>query len=266
VAEYLPYVTPANAQDRKFHPYGFSAKERDASELMYFEARYYDPLSTRFISPDPLFAAEMEKCIESIVECNLYQYTGNNPVNFVDPDGTEIAGVNNGGSMTLFGFLSIGISITQAVDHNGDSANVITPEIGFGTPGASAFSRVVISEDATSTVSDLYGAGTSLSLSLPKTSFSGTLPGTLQQAGNSAPIYEAGKAYGGKAGASLTIGYGMSAQEFVDKSLTLVNAVSESIGYLVDSITSKAPIDANNYPTLMSMTDSQRPPSESKGD
>jgi RHS repeat-associated protein len=86
-AEYLPYGAPANAQDSKLQPYGFSAKERDASELMYFEARYYDPLSARFISPDPLFAAEMEKCIESIVECNLYQYTGNNPVNFVDPSG-----------------------------------------------------------------------------------------------------------------------------------------------------------------------------------
>jgi hypothetical protein len=29
----------------------------------------------------------MEKCIESIVECNLYQYTGNNPVNRVDLTG-----------------------------------------------------------------------------------------------------------------------------------------------------------------------------------
>ncbi|MFT7111255.1 MAG: RHS repeat-associated protein [Psychrobacter glaciei] len=89
-AEYLPYGAPANAQDSKLQPYGFSAKERDASELMYFEARYYDPLSTRFISPDPLFAAEMEKCIESIIECNLYQYTGNNPVNWLDFLGLEM--------------------------------------------------------------------------------------------------------------------------------------------------------------------------------
>jgi len=75
-SQYLPYGAPANAQNSELQPYGFSAKERDASELMYFEARYYDPVSTRFISPDPLFAAEMEKCIDSIIECNVYQYRG----------------------------------------------------------------------------------------------------------------------------------------------------------------------------------------------
>jgi hypothetical protein len=48
-------------------------------------------VTTRFVSPDPLFAVDMEKCIESIIECNLYQYTGNNPVNFLDVTGLEIA-------------------------------------------------------------------------------------------------------------------------------------------------------------------------------
>ena len=29
----------------------------------------------------------MDKCLSSVIECNLYQYTGNNPVNHVDPTG-----------------------------------------------------------------------------------------------------------------------------------------------------------------------------------
>lgn len=104
-SQYLPYGAPANAQNASMQPYGFSAKERDASELMYFEARYYDPLSARFISPDPLFAAEMEKCIESIIECNLYQYTGNNPIVRVDLTG-EAAHLAVGG--TVGGIFSFG--------------------------------------------------------------------------------------------------------------------------------------------------------------
>ena len=42
------------------------------------------------MSPDPLFAVDMEKCIESIIECNLYQYTGNNPVMSIDNTGTAV--------------------------------------------------------------------------------------------------------------------------------------------------------------------------------
>ena len=86
-SHYQPYGDAANIQPSRIQPYGFSGKERDDSGLMYFEARYYDPVSGRFISPDPLFAEQMDKCLGSVIECNLYQYTGNNPVMYVDIKG-----------------------------------------------------------------------------------------------------------------------------------------------------------------------------------
>lgn len=89
---YQPYgasLANSTQSSKKVSPYSFSGKEQDGSGLYYFEARYYDPVTTRFISPDPLFAVETEKCIESIVECNLYQYTGNNPVNYLDLMGLD---------------------------------------------------------------------------------------------------------------------------------------------------------------------------------
>lgn len=90
---YQPYGASSkdsNKASQKVSTYSFSGKEEDGSGLYYFEARYYDPVTTRFVSPDPLFAVDMDKCIESIIECNLYQYTGNNPVNFVDPTGKSV--------------------------------------------------------------------------------------------------------------------------------------------------------------------------------
>jgi RHS repeat-associated protein len=97
-SNYQPYGSAkANSQQsyEKVGTYSFSGKEQDGSGLYYFEARYYDPVTTRFITPDPLFAGEMAKCIESIIECNLYQYTGNNPVVYMDDSGLEIRYANH---------------------------------------------------------------------------------------------------------------------------------------------------------------------------
>lgn len=98
-SQYQPYgAVSESIGDLGKQPYGFSGKELDGSGLHYFEARYYDAITARFISPDPLFAAEMGRCIGSIIECNLYQYTGNNPVNYTDLNGLETNGsyINSG--------------------------------------------------------------------------------------------------------------------------------------------------------------------------
>ena len=52
--------------------------------LYYLNSRYYDPETGRFISPDSLKYLVPETCNG----LNLYAYCGNNPVMFVDPNGT----------------------------------------------------------------------------------------------------------------------------------------------------------------------------------
>jgi len=55
--------------------YGFTGKELDESGLHYFGARYYDSNLGRFTRVDPVPSEP------------AYQYVGNNPMNYVDPDG-----------------------------------------------------------------------------------------------------------------------------------------------------------------------------------
>lgn len=59
----------------------------DGNGLVYMKARYYNPAIRRFISEDPI---GMEGGM------NVYAYAGNNPIGYVDPEGTEkvTAGMN----------------------------------------------------------------------------------------------------------------------------------------------------------------------------
>jgi RHS repeat-associated protein len=58
----------------------YSGKERDASGLYYYGARYYAPWLQRWISPDPTGAAD---------GLNLYCMVGNNPLRYIDHHGTQ---------------------------------------------------------------------------------------------------------------------------------------------------------------------------------
>lgn len=62
-------------------------------ELVRMGVRDYDPVLGQFWTPDPLFMSEIDKCLGSPAECNLYGYARNNPISYVDPEGTE--GVQN---------------------------------------------------------------------------------------------------------------------------------------------------------------------------
>jgi RHS repeat-associated protein len=63
---------------------GFTGHQMDAtSKLVYMQQRYYDPVSGRFFSTDPLVASSTGG------NFNRYWYGNNNPYKFVDPDGRE---------------------------------------------------------------------------------------------------------------------------------------------------------------------------------
>lgn len=58
--------------------YGFTGREPDETGIVYYRARYYNPVTGRFLSRDPIGLAG---------GINLYTYVNNNPVNFTDPSG-----------------------------------------------------------------------------------------------------------------------------------------------------------------------------------
>ncbi len=90
--------------------YGYTGREPDATGLIYYRARYYDPTIGRFISRDP---AGMPDGV------NRYAYVGNDPVNFTDPSGLALQGVglpgSNGRNQTLFFDSSIANNVVNFV-------------------------------------------------------------------------------------------------------------------------------------------------------
>jgi len=94
--QYFPFgetwVTENSNTERL--PYLFSSKELDQETgLYYFGARYYDPRTIQWTSPDPILGkylhGEPNDGVYDSANLALYTYSYNNPLNFKDPDGTS---------------------------------------------------------------------------------------------------------------------------------------------------------------------------------
>lgn len=60
--------------------YQYTGRENDGTGVYFYRGRYYSPTFQRFVSEDPIGIAG---------GINLYAYTGNNPISFRDPLGTD---------------------------------------------------------------------------------------------------------------------------------------------------------------------------------
>ena len=77
-----------------YMPYKFTGKEKDEETgLYYYGARYLDPKYSLWKSTDPALSEYMsgsdagEGGVYNHINLNLYHYAGNNPINYIDPDG-----------------------------------------------------------------------------------------------------------------------------------------------------------------------------------
>ncbi|MBI4605705.1 MAG: PKD domain-containing protein, partial [Planctomycetes bacterium] len=71
------------------NPYLYTGEQFDPnSGFYYLRARYYDPSTGRFTSPDPFFGFTQDP-----VTLHKYLYAGGNPANFIDPSGLVFGGL-----------------------------------------------------------------------------------------------------------------------------------------------------------------------------
>lgn len=84
---FMPYGEKdgASGWGTKDQPSFTGHMQDDGSGLVYMQARYYDPVVGRFLSPDPVGITE-----GGLQQFNRYAYGLNDPINHTDPDG-EIA-------------------------------------------------------------------------------------------------------------------------------------------------------------------------------
>jgi RHS repeat-associated protein len=86
---YEPYGATTASGSASANSTQFTGRENDGSGLYFYRARYYDPLTGRFLSEDPAgFAAG---------DPNLYRYVGNSPTNASDPSGLFVDTVLDAG-------------------------------------------------------------------------------------------------------------------------------------------------------------------------
>jgi RHS repeat-associated protein len=81
---YSPYGQSSTVgPDATSNPIQYTSRENDQTGLLFYRARYYDPVMKRFISSDPIGLAG---------GMNMFAYVGGDPVSYTDPTGLWATG------------------------------------------------------------------------------------------------------------------------------------------------------------------------------
>ena len=123
--------------------YGYTGREPDATGLIYYRARYYDPTVGRFISRDP---AGMPNGV------NRFAYVGNDPINNTDPSGLFFGYDNLLGGVVNAG---LGAAVTYATGGGTASQYLRNAAVDFGVGFVSSG---VASVGKVATLSKVLGA------------------------------------------------------------------------------------------------------------
>lgn len=129
-------------------PYLFTGRELDRETgLYYYRARFYDPATGRFCQQDP-YAGKLSS---PITTTNRYAYTGNQPINRIDPSG-QIFGIDD--FAFIGGLAAIG-GIIDVVNNGWTLANFF----GGALQGAGLAAAVIGAASVVGAVSGFFGNG-----------------------------------------------------------------------------------------------------------
>ena len=86
--DYFPYGNPRINDTQGYNESNkFTGYELDGTGLQYAGQRYYDGSAGRFNSQDPISFDNPEQLIQDPQALNMYGYSRNNPLQYIDPDG-----------------------------------------------------------------------------------------------------------------------------------------------------------------------------------